>query len=105
MSKRYNKRKQRDFRGRNQAQAANWERAEPDITEPDPSLFIQAYEADIVRGPQAWAAAPSLEVISAVDSKTTALIRWQPSGTASNGDEAEGVWVDRYAGYEISPLL
>ncbi|KAH9840176.1 uncharacterized protein C8Q71DRAFT_480363 [Rhodofomes roseus] len=92
---------------------------------PDPTLFIQAHEADVVRGPQAHAAAGSLEVSDYEDNGKhklrigDALIRWQ--GTASRltsqagddeeelvtlghaqpakpteGDDGEGLWMDRY---------
>lgn len=53
-------------------------------TKPDPlhALYIQAYEADIVRGPHAKAAAQSLEVVEYSSLNTiipkigSALIRW-----------------------------
>lgn len=95
---------------------------ERDIS-PDPALFIQAYEADIIRGPHATPAALSLEV-SEVDSssisssKTSsrrigdALIKWdghrlgaQPAfpgdedydGAITNAsDLTDDIWVDRY---------
>ena len=103
MSKRYNKRKQRDTRGRQPSQVAQWEQTEPTVAEPDPSLFIQAYEADIVRGPQAWSASSSLEVGDLADSKNTGLLRWNPSSlTPADAEHDESVWVDRYAGQEIS---
>ena len=87
--------------------------------EPDPSLFIQAYEADLVRGPSAKSAARSLEVTKGKSAQVVgdALIQWKADGRprdnspsaedhASIGSHARnddslhdegGVWVDRYA--------
>ncbi|TFY71370.1 hypothetical protein EVG20_g1630 [Dentipellis fragilis] len=72
------------------------------MAEPDPALFIVAYEADLVRGPQAISAAQSLEVdFGDTDgdsaSRETAragggLIKWERTGADDGGD----VWVDRY---------
>ena len=92
----------------------------------DPSLFIQAYEADVIRGPHASEAAESLEAF-AYDTATDcpvqvrkigdALIQWgenqlgKPSAFPGDEDEIIGssrqaiklqndeqnaVWVDRY---------
>ena len=93
----------------------------------DPTLFIQAHEADISRGPQAHALALSLEVSTYEDNNGRlrvkagdGLIRWQGATHQRNsefeGDEEEVVslgrththekphngdeeviWVDRYA--------
>ncbi|KIM87866.1 hypothetical protein PILCRDRAFT_3592 [Piloderma croceum F 1598] len=91
----------------------------PATSDPDPALFIQAHEAEIVRGPQARIAAASLEVkIDASGSSSQfiigdGLIRWGDAGLdAARGqgvsggfdeddddrsqDEREVVWVDRY---------
>ena len=80
------------------------------VSELDPALFIQAHEADVIRGPQARIAAKSLEV-DVNDTHLTvgnALIRW--GGIRENvaeidddewKDEQEAVWVDRYALSEI----
>jgi hypothetical protein len=84
----------------------------------DPALFIQAHEADVIRGPQARIAAKSLEV-DINDTHLTvgdALIRW--GGIRENvaerrkidddnewKEEQEAVWVDRYALSEISNQL
>lgn len=55
----------------------------------DPALYIQAYEADISRGPMAQAAAESLEAANVHNSQVkTALIRL--------GTTTPEVWVDRY---------
>ncbi|KAK7033916.1 hypothetical protein VNI00_012540 [Paramarasmius palmivorus] len=75
--------------------------------EPDPALFIQAHEADIVRGPQALVAAKSLEVSEATVG--SGLIRWggevvsrrftgeDDEGVDEEGEEEkDAVWVDRY---------
>jgi hypothetical protein len=90
----------------------------------DPSLFIQAYEADIIRGPRASQAAESMEVfdygiVTALPVRKIgdALIQWgenqlgKPSAFPGDEDELIGssklavkpqndekntVWVDRY---------
>lgn len=94
MSKKSQKRKQRDGHSRNYSRPI----PEVDALDPDPALFIQAYEADIVRGPKAWASAPMLEwrpEKGSLDEQNTALIRW---GTHGGGDVAQdATWVDRYA--------
>jgi hypothetical protein len=89
-------------------------------TSPDPALFIQAHEADIVRGPQAKQAADSLEGPLAKQtssrypneqSKPGGLIQWNPPGphpapfpsdtddgfgpTAQENPAKHAVWVDR----------
>ncbi|EPQ53087.1 hypothetical protein GLOTRDRAFT_140022 [Gloeophyllum trabeum ATCC 11539] len=79
-------------------------------SQPDPALFIQAYEADLVRGPQAWAAADSLEVVRVKDGDREVvkagegLIRWGGAGNSRYEDEEvqagnarqQEIWVDRY---------
>lgn len=121
------KRKNRRFTHSSQA-AGDTETAYPTEVEqqpfvPDPMLFLQAHEADLVRGPHASLTAQSLEVkrtastSPATGSKERplkigdALIRWntglkitafpmddeefgQPS--QAKDDEDEGIWVDRY---------
>ncbi|TFK67312.1 hypothetical protein BDN72DRAFT_843245 [Pluteus cervinus] len=86
-----------------------------DLQEPsktDYSLYIQAYEADIARGPQAQALAESLEAnplsfedeegSTGVDTRKfgSALLRWEPGGSELDGleenDEGKVVLVDRY---------
>lgn len=72
--------------------------ASPSSTRPDPSLFIVAHEADIIRGPQAARAADSLEVGINVDGKGGSrigdgLIKWE-SGVGADA-EGGGMWVDR----------
>ncbi|KAI0919503.1 hypothetical protein AcV5_001555 [Taiwanofungus camphoratus] len=85
---------------------------------PDPALFIQAHEADLIRGPQALLAAQSLEA-ACIDEKGVCvgdgLIRWkentrevsdfiedehvqlgQPQSKPLLEDKEENVWVDRY---------
>jgi len=93
----------------------------------DPALFIQAYEADVIRGSQGRLAAQSLEVVAVerepgsemnhlVPKVGDGLIKWGglglgtlPSGSMGifdgedDGDERtatedqSAVWVDRYA--------
>ena len=91
--------------------------------QPDPSLFIQAHEADLVHGPQAASAARSLEVIRGdgkgqPDIVGDGLIEWTgvgrgsidwsndedhmqlrgPSVTSEDAPKGQtGYWVDRYA--------
>ncbi|KAI9436818.1 hypothetical protein F5148DRAFT_1356197 [Russula earlei] len=70
---------------------------------PDPSLFIVAHEADIIRGPQAARTADSLEFGINVDGRGGSrvgdgLMRWD-SGVgvgASGAGRGSDVWVDRY---------
>ena len=75
--------------------------------EVDPSLFIQAHEADIISGPQALQTARSLEVKTLPSGSRRvgdALIRWDPVGSEEVGGDGQvlqrgdddGVWVDRY---------
>lgn len=69
----------------------------------NPALYIQAYEADVVRGPQAWTNARALEVrtVAGDDLGATAggvapgegLIRWRGANIDDGADE---IWVDRY---------
>lgn len=87
-------------------------------TKPDPlhALYIQAYEADIVRGSHAQTTAQSLEVVEYSTNTTiipkigSALIRWggdaqHHHGGGSDEDDMlpiatqgteSAVWVDRY---------
>ncbi|KAJ7666870.1 hypothetical protein DFH06DRAFT_1184918 [Mycena polygramma] len=88
-----------------------------DPVPPDTALFIQAYEADILRGPQAKQAAESLDVAHHLSHRgeRSALIQWNPSNfhtapafpsevddgfASSSPDRAiivnNSVWVDRY---------
>jgi len=63
-------------------------------TRPDPSLFIVAHEADIIRGPQAARTADSLEYginVNGGPRVGEGLIKWE---CGAGGDE--DVWVDRY---------
>ncbi|KAH9990193.1 hypothetical protein BJV74DRAFT_885034 [Russula compacta] len=76
----------------------------PSFTRPDPSLFIIAHEADIIRGPQAARSADSLEVGINVDGKGGSrigdgLIKWENKvvGVHVNSEGRGGdMWVDRY---------
>jgi hypothetical protein len=106
------KRKQRPSETSNRSSRdSNWSWNRPDTDVPDPSLFIQAHEADIARGPQAWASAAALEInlIDGVVKPGEGLIRWgdgsvdtrhEPWG-GEKGDvlaDSNALWVDRYAG-------
>lgn len=98
MSGRPRKRKQRDSYARNSAQQPSWAR-ETTTTEPDLSLFIQAHEADIARGPQAWSSAPRLEAENQVTGEVGqggGLIQWDTSDDLG-GEPRDAIWVDRYA--------
>ncbi|KAJ7471964.1 hypothetical protein FB451DRAFT_1251534 [Mycena latifolia] len=82
-------------------------------TSPDPALFIQAHEADILRGAQARHAADSLEIASTGEpARPGGLIQWNPPNLnpapfPSDADDSftstppdrpakNAVWVDRY---------
>lgn len=75
-------------------------------TEVDPTLYIQAHEADIVRGPQAWDLALSLDAENPLSTGRTngSLIQWRPpmdrehteSPEEVAGSELSTVWVERY---------
>ncbi|KAG6839966.1 hypothetical protein C0991_010006 [Blastosporella zonata] len=82
--------------------------SERDIS-PGPGLYVQAYEADIVRGARAAISAASLEVPSLSGGHKTggALIKWgnqmQPAFPQDEdiidteaSDDHNAVWVDRY---------
>ncbi|KAG6833343.1 hypothetical protein H0H87_008519 [Tephrocybe sp. NHM501043] len=71
-------------------------------TSPDPGLYVQAYEADIFRGPDATMAAASLEAPMG-----NALIKWGGQSrlafpqdgdnlSTQTNDEVGVIWVDRY---------
>ncbi|KAJ3486079.1 hypothetical protein NLI96_g4487 [Meripilus lineatus] len=63
------------------------------------SLYIQAHEADIVRGAQALAAAHSLEIERDTNGKEvrigSALIQWGYHSDQGS-ENATGTWIDRY---------
>lgn len=59
-------------------------------------LYIQAYEANVVKGPQAEAFAKSLEFSDASESNTS-LIQWKPEPSYDSHASPKTVWVDRYA--------
>ncbi|EKM51065.1 uncharacterized protein PHACADRAFT_128787 [Phanerochaete carnosa HHB-10118-sp] len=88
------------------------ERAPQEPAEPDPALFIQAHEADIIRGPRGHAAALALEVRT-VDGQLVqgeGLIQWKGTADApyrelgededvaevKDDEDRKAVWVDRY---------
>lgn len=108
MSGKFRKRKQRDTRDAyphsNPQPSPSWE--SETTSEPSAALFIQAYEADIVRGPRAWAAASSLEAsgrAANIDAHNSGLMQWK-TAACSESEEEEGkiIWVDRYACLEIA---
>ncbi|KIP02096.1 hypothetical protein PHLGIDRAFT_96364 [Phlebiopsis gigantea 11061_1 CR5-6] len=64
----------------------------PRSSDPDASLFIQAHEADIIRGPRGHAASLALETRT-VDGQVVggeALMRWGGESEAKNGDDGDG---------------
>lgn len=83
----------------------NHERRVEEVAEStNASLYIQAYEADVVRGSQALAAADSLEVERDLSGKVirvgSGLIKWGPNSSTTGNDDGDGqgeIWVDRYA--------
>lgn len=98
------KRKQREYQSHSNHQPESWSHKR---REPDPALFVQAHEADIVRGPQAWSAASALDVKNAgsTHGKSGGLIRWSVSAASTGDDGSEDadkdiIWVDRYACYQ-----
>lgn len=103
------KRKARSIKHRSNAK----DFAQSHSYEPDHSLFIQAHEADIVRGPQAHASALALEV-NTVDGRTIpgeGLIQWKnaldvpPGVEGQEVSDEKAVWVDRYASSSAVSLL
>ena len=67
------------------------QRSDGSATGPDPKLFIQAHEADLIHGPQA---ARSLEATSETGTIGDALIKWTFTGTEDAAKKE--IWVDRY---------
>ncbi|OCH85857.1 hypothetical protein OBBRIDRAFT_784227 [Obba rivulosa] len=121
MDSRNRKRKHNDRSPRSRRLASRRPEAVEKPPAIDPGLYIQAHEADIVRGPQAWDAARSLEVkITEENGKRvvrpgSALIQWKPSrgqndvweedeymslvgkdAEREQEQDSEGIWVDRY---------
>lgn len=77
----------------------------PDSTAPDSCLYIQAYEADVIRGPPAVSGRslecqdPSLMI---TDKSRSGLIRWGPPESSNDADTVDThklnqplLWVDR----------
>jgi len=92
--------RKRKYRQRSNTHNSQYDNPDsPSSLRVDPTLFIVAHEADIIRGPQAARAADSLEVGINVDGKGgsrigDALIKWEGNGI---GEESESgnMWVDR----------
>lgn len=62
-------------------------------------LYIQAHEADIIRGPSGWNAAISLEAteVESMEPTQRGLIKW---GSAMSVEEPQdAIWVERYVIY------
>ena len=62
---------------------------------PPSNWYIQAYEADIIKGTQAEALARSLEPPDASGSGSS-LIKWALESSIDPTNTVQGVWVDRY---------
>jgi hypothetical protein len=58
--------------------------------EPDPKIFIQAHEADLVHGTET---ARALEVSPETGIAGEGLIKWTPHDST---DDQKSIWVDRY---------
>jgi hypothetical protein len=89
----HRKRKHRQRSDTYSSQYDQWDG--PSLARQDPTLFIVAHEADIIRGPQAARSADSLEVFTNVDGNGGSrigdgLLKWE--GNGEHGD----MWVDRY---------
>ncbi|KAN0136960.1 hypothetical protein V8E53_005401 [Lactarius tabidus] len=90
--------RKRKYRQRSETHNSQFDQSEgPSLARPDPTLFIVAHEADIIRGPQAARTADSLEVFTNVDGKGGSrigdgLLKWEGNMRGEHGD----MWVDRY---------
>ncbi|KAF5368022.1 hypothetical protein D9758_004490 [Tetrapyrgos nigripes] len=112
--KRKHPNRNRSQRYRNEPGGSQTRIHEEIVFTPDPVLFIQAHEADVIRGPKGRVAAQSLEV-KRKDAQDeweigSGLIRWGgdaviPQGFPDDDNEdsawpststSEGIWVDRY---------
>jgi hypothetical protein len=97
--------RKRKHRQRSDTYSSQYDQSEgPSLAHPDPTLFIVAHEADIIRGPQAARTADSLEVFTNVDGKGglrigDGLLKWEGSTRGEHGD----MWVDRYARLSYYP--
>ncbi|KAG6875085.1 hypothetical protein C0993_010936 [Termitomyces sp. T159_Od127] len=72
-------------------------------------LYVQAYEADIVRGPAAKISAASLEApLPGTIETGGALIRWEAQDEAmvntQANDDRNVIWVDRYVSFKVLEL-
>jgi hypothetical protein len=91
--------RKRKYRQRSETHNSQYDQSEGhSLARPDPTLFIVAHEADIIRGPQAARTADSLEVFTNVDGKGGSrigdgLLKWEGNVRGEHGD----MWVDRYA--------
>ena len=90
--------RKRKHRQRSDTYNTQYEQSEsPLLARQDPTLFIVAHEADIIRGPQAARTADSLEVFTNVDGNGGSrigdgLLKWEGNARGEHGD----MWVDRY---------
>ena len=90
--------RKRKHRQRSDTHNSQYDQSEgPSLARQDPTLFIVAHEADIIRGPQAARTADSLEVFTNVDGKGgtrigEGLLKWESNARNEHGE----MWVDRY---------
>jgi hypothetical protein len=90
--------RKRKHRQRSETHNSQYDQSEGhSLARPDPTLFIVAHEADIIRGPQAARTADSLEVFTNVDGKGGSRIG---DGLAQVGGQcAWRTW--RYVGRQV----
>ncbi|KAI0252746.1 hypothetical protein BJV78DRAFT_266242 [Lactifluus subvellereus] len=92
--------RKRKYRQRSDTHNSQYDNPDsPSSPRADPTLFIVAHEADIIRGPQAARTADSLEVGINVDGKGgsrigDALIKWEGNGMDEDSERGD-IWVDR----------
>jgi hypothetical protein len=78
--------------------ARSWDYATNDALTYDPALYIQAHEAEVIRGPHAWSSCRALEIgeSEGEPSKKTepgeGLVRWDGGGQATLKQD---IWMDR----------
>jgi hypothetical protein len=78
--------------------ARSWDHATNDALTYDPALYVQAHEAEVIRGPHAWSSCRALEIGEAEgeSSKKTelseGLVRWDGGGQATLKQD---IWIDR----------
>jgi hypothetical protein len=93
--------RKRKYRQRSDTHNSQYDRPDSPLSpHADPTLFIVAHEADIIRGPHAARIADSLEAGINVDGQGGSrigdgLLKWERSNGTSRDPERHDVWVDR----------